>query len=151
MENLDHNFSVIGFSETWLKPDTTDLFGLDGYKSEHSVRPQRTGGGVSLFIKDHIEYSVRNDLSLNNDIIESKFIEIEKEILGKSKNVITGVIYRPPGTDIRTFNSYLESILTNIKSENKLIYMMGDWNINLLNIENHEASQEFFDVMMSNS
>ena len=28
---------------------------------------------------------------------------------------------------------------------------MGDWNINLLNIENHEASQEFFDVMMSNS
>ena len=151
LNSLNHEFSVIGLSETWLKPDTVDIFGLDGYNSEHTYRPHRSGGGVSLFIKDYIEYTVRDDLCFNNDHIESIFIELEREIIGKRKNVITGVIYRPPGTDIRRFNEYLENILATIKCENKLPYLMGDWNINLLNIEHHAPSQEFFDIMMSNS
>ena len=69
----------------------------------------------------------------------------------KNKNVLVGVIYRPPGTDIKIFNECLESILTTIKSENKLSYLMGDWNINLLSIDDHDQSQEFLDLMMSNS
>ena len=151
LNSLNHKFSIIGLSENWLKSDTVEIFGIDGYKSEHSFRPQRPGGGVSIFIEDQIEYTVRHDLSLNNDLIESKFIEINKEVVGKNKNVIIGVVYRPPGTDIKLFNNCIETLLVNIKSENKLVYAMGDWNINLLNIENHEPSQEFFDIMMSNS
>ena len=151
LDTLNHEFSVIGLSESWLKPATVDLFGLDGYKSEHTFRPLRTGGGVSLFIKDHIEYTVRPDMCLNNEIIESLFIEIDKQVLGKTKNVLIGVIYRPPGTDIKRFNDRVEELLAVIKSENKLSYMMGDWNINLLSVEQHEPSQDFLDLMMSHS
>ena len=45
----------------------------------------------------------------------------------------------------------MEDILSTIKSENKLSYLMEDWNINLLNVEQHEPSQEFLDLMISNS
>ena len=55
-------------------------------------------------------------MCFNNEIIESMFIEIDKEILGKNKNVIIGIIYRPPGTDIKNFNDRLEELLTNLKS-----------------------------------
>ena len=30
MENLEHRFSVIGLTETWLKPSKIDAFGIDG-------------------------------------------------------------------------------------------------------------------------
>ena len=115
------------------------------------MRGSRNGGGVALFIKDHLEYTLRNDLSINNGQIESKFVEIDREILGKNRNVIAGVIYRPPDTDMKLFNEHVVTILSSIKSENKLPYLMGDWNINLLNIEQHAPSQDFFDIMMSYS
>ena len=151
LNSLDHDFSVIGVSESWLKPSTVDLYGLGGYRPEHNFRPLQTGGGVSLFIKDSIEYTVRSSMCFNNDIIESLFIEIDKDALGKNKNVLIGVIYRPPGTDIKRFNDCLEKLFAIIKSENKLSYMMGDWNINLLSVEHHEPSQDFLDLLMSNS
>ena len=41
--------------------------------------------------------------------IETIFIEIDKEQIGKDKNVIIGVIYRPPDTDIKISNEYMYS------------------------------------------
>ena len=31
MENLDHRFSVIGLTETWLNPSNIDAYGIEGY------------------------------------------------------------------------------------------------------------------------
>ena len=49
-----------------------------GYTGEHSYRKNRTGGGVSLFIKESIEYKVRDDLCHMDGNIETIFIEIDK-------------------------------------------------------------------------
>ena len=38
-----------------------------------------------------------------------------------------------------------------IKTENKYIYLMGDFNINILNVNNHVPSSEFLDMMYSHS
>ena len=54
---------------------------------------------VSIFVQNSIEYFVQTDLSNLNAHIETIFIEIDKEQIGKDKNVIVGVIYRPPDTD----------------------------------------------------
>ena len=45
-------------------------------------------------IADPLNYSVRDDLSVFNDHIESLYIEIEKYVLGTDKNIIVGT-YRP--------------------------------------------------------
>ena len=94
---------------------------------------------------------MRDDLNYQNKIIESLFVEIEKEVLGKDKNVIVGVVYRPPDTDIKLFNECFTEILSVVKAENKLPYLLGDFNINLLNVNNHPPSQEFIDIMYSHS
>ena len=146
---LDHKFSIIAVSESWLKDHSVDRYGLHGYNSEHKYRRSRGGGGVSIFVENSIEYFVREDLCYQNDNIETLFIEIDKDQIGKDKNVLIGVIYRPPDTDIKSFNTSISEILSTIKNENKLTYFLGDFNINLLNIEKHQDSQEFVDMMYS--
>ena len=42
-----------------------------------------------------------------NSHMETIFIEIDKEQIGKDKNVIIGVIYKPPDTDITVFNEHV--------------------------------------------
>ena len=83
--------------------------------------------------------------------MESIFIEVDKEQMNKDKNVIVGVIHRPPGTNIESFNDRLATILSKIKCENKYLYLLGDFNINLLNVEKHAPSQEFLDLLFSYS
>ena len=62
-------------------------------------------------------------------------------VLCKYMNV--GAIYRPPNRDMNTFNDKLGRIMHQIKSENKLCYLVGDYNINLLNCEKHDPTVQF--------
>ena len=50
-------------------------------------------------------------------IVESIFIELPKSMLGLSKNVIIGNIYRPPSSDIDAFNDFVSNLLNKVKSE----------------------------------
>ena len=61
------------------------------------------------------------------------------------------MIYRPPDTDIREFNDYILQCLDQIKAEKKTAYLLGDYNINLLNVDTHAASQDLVDIMFSYS
>ena len=151
LSGLNFQFPIIALTESWLRDDNADKYGISGYTSEHNIRPNRRGGGVSLLIKDDIEYTIREDLCYQNGIMETLFIEIDKKQFKKNQNIIIGVIYRPPDTDINTFNIHIEQCLSKIKSEKKLAYISGDYNINLLNVDKHAASQEFIDIMYSHS
>ena len=42
----DHAFTVLGFTETWLKDDDCGLFGIPGYAMVEKRRTVRPGGGV---------------------------------------------------------------------------------------------------------
>ena len=79
--------------------------------------------------------------------METIFIEINKEQIRKDKNLIIGVIYRPPDTDIKVFNEYVSELLDKIRSENKCVACLGDYNISLLNSDCHGPTQEFSDLI----
>ena len=106
---------------------------MNGYNAKHNCRPYRGGGGVSLYIKDCIEYTLRDELCFQNGTLETLFIEINKEQFNKQQNIIIGVVYRPSDTDIKEFNDYILQCLTQIKAEKKIAYLLGDYNFNLLN------------------
>ena len=148
LECLDHKFPLIGYSESWLNDDNKDTIGINGYKAEHSCRKVRSGGGVSLFVKDDIECSRVEDLCLNEKNIESVFCEFDKDQFGLEKNVLVGVIYRPPGTDIAEFNEIVSDLLRKLKAEKKYIHIMGDVNINLINMDKHSPTQDFVDTLL---
>ena len=71
-----------------------------------------------MFVKDSLEYVVRSDPSLLNDNIEILFLELFKEQIQVSRDVIIGVIYRPPSSSINVFTEELLSLLLLIRKIN---------------------------------
>ena len=150
--NTKSNFKVIGMCETWLSDFNCHLFCLPNYKAVHKTRANRRGGGVSLYIHESIDFKTRDDLSLMfNDVVESVFIEIEKSVFCTTNNIILGEIYRPPKTSVFEFNDCLEQLLVKMSRSNALCYLMGDFNINLLNSSTHEQSGDFLNTLLSYS
>ena len=90
---------------------------------------------MGLFIKENINYKVRDDLStFIPHVYESIFIEV---VSTSSKNTIVGIIYRPntqPKADIDVFSQTLYETMDLINSERKLSVIMGDANIDLLKL-----------------
>ena len=63
--------------------------------------------------------------------LKSIFIEI---INKKGKNTNVGCIYKHPKLAIDKFNNqFLSPMLVKVSFENKAVYLIGDFNINLLN------------------
>ena len=125
LSNFDHDFTFIGISESWLNENNKELYHLNGYNTVSKRRLSKTGGGVSLYINEKIPFIERHDLNLFNEYIKSVFIEIDKSKLNVEKNVIIGVIYRPPNTDIEIFNEYLGGILDKVGHEKKTVIYHG--------------------------
>ena len=147
ISTLNISFSAIGISETWLNNSTEHLFNIPGYNFISNIRQHKSGGGVGLYIKSNLKFKPRIDLqSTDNRLYESIFAEI---IQPNSRNIIVGCIYKPPDTSVTEFNNSISSILSTISFENKLSYIMGDFNINILN-ENHQATNDFINLMNSN-
>ena len=149
LKNLAHKFTVLGLTETWLNNSNFNTFCLAGYYHVYNYRSIRVGGGVSLFIQDCFEYVKRNDLCIMNEFIETVFIELNKDQTNFGKNIIIGVVYRPPDKDMKELLDYMNEILSLLRPERKLIYILGDFNINLLNNETHQLTAEFLEVMYS--
>ena len=104
------------------------------------------GFTISLYIQSRKKFKLRTDLqSSDNVLYESVFVEI---IQPHRKNIIVGCFYRPPDASVTGFNKALESILT-ISFENKLSYLVGDFNINILNSQSHQPSNKFINLMIS--
>ena len=115
MSNLKHNFTVIAMSETWFKGMNVDVYSIDGYSHVYDYRYDRAGGGVSLFMKEGIEYVRRNDLSVFKKDIEFLFVEMTNVRSSCGKSIIVGVIYRPPDKDVHRFTLTMCSILEKLK------------------------------------
>ena len=136
---------------TWLHDGNCDLYELSSYVFVERHRHTRKGGGVGIFIKNDVSFQDRNNSYSIHDVFESIFIEIDKHVFNKNSNIVIGVIYRPPNTDINCYNESLNVILEKLKNENKLCFFMDDYNINLLNSEKHYPTSDFVELMHSYS
>ena len=63
-----------------------------------------------------------------------------------------GVIYRHPSPDPTDFScNYLNQLLENISKEQKSMFLLGDFNVDLLNYNEHNQTNEFLDSIATNS
>ena len=97
---------------------------------------------------DYLPYKPRNDLSIYKPTeLESSFIEISNP---KRSNTIIGCIYRHPNKDLDEFNdNYLNTLLDKISKENKSVFLLGDFNVDLLKYDKHAPTNEFLDSLSS--
>ena len=134
---LDFQFDIIGITETKILKGVTPIKSqsLKGYN--HESTPTESGkGGALIYIKEPLVYDQRHDLDklmYKPKELESVFVEIA----GK-KNQIYGCIYRHPCMEIDDFNEYLKNLLIKVEKEKKLVYLMGDFNLYLLQTENDD-------------
>ena len=141
---LDHKFDVIAITETKIRSGIEPIFdlSLSGYNNPFLTPTERARGGALLYVKNNIDCKRRNDLEqlmYKSRKLESVFIETINE--GK-KNKIYACIYRHPSMEIEDFNkNYLEPVLLKLASENKIIYLLGDFNIDLLKTETYDDKQ----------
>ena len=146
LSEFSYNFSVIGLTETRLKTTQENLCNqyLNGYTfvSQPSLS---NAGGVGFFINDSLCYNVRHDLSEIVAGYETLWIEIQSSLI--NQNIICGVIYRHPHSDISTFMTYLNNTLDRINNERKLCVLMGDFNLNLLNWDSHSPTEELLNTL----
>ena len=66
------------------------------------------------------------------------------------KNIIIGVVYRSH-TAIDNFIHDIEPIYADINSENKHVYVMGDFNIDLLKADSNRPTHEYIELLYSHS
>lgn len=138
------NFDVIALSETWLSENEVIDYQLDNYNVVSVCRNSR-GGGVMLYIRDCFDYKVVDKYCLVlGDILECVTVDI---IIPGAKNITAMCCYRPPHTNIRTFNENLSPLLDDLKG--KSIMLCGDFNINLLNYDTCPGTKEYLDTLYS--
>lgn len=126
LSDINHTPELIAVSETWC--DSSSFFkpSIPGYEFVCSSFSCNRAGGVGIFIKSSIEFSVRNDLTFTADKCENVWLEV-KDIHKKTQ--IFGVIYRHPNHNYTGFQNCLEEIIFRLNSSKKPFYITGDLNI----------------------
>ena len=145
--NLNIGFNVVAVSETWdsfARPLSTNV-NIPGY-TFLSSKSQSQNGGVGLYIKTCLGPVPRPELDSNSDEYETVWAEIENP---KDKNILICCAYRHPSTEIEHFTEHLQSSLSNPSVANKHVFILGDFNINLLNYDSHTPTFDFFSLLLS--
>ena len=100
---------------------------LDGLTNKFSILLESKLSSLDMKITKHLSSIEANVAVLKSGITK---------IYTKSKNILCCSAYLHPSSEINKFNDHLREIMSKIANKNKLEFIMGDFNINLLNYEN---------------
>jgi hypothetical protein len=79
--------------------------------------------------------------------------QFQKEIETSNikKTIIVEIVYRPPHQLVNEYVKHTDILMTTISKENKLCYLMGYFNLDLImKYHCHQFISEFLDIMYSN-
>ena len=151
VSSLGTDFSVIGLTETKFSSSVEPSinYSLPNYSVIQTPSDSSAGGSL-LYVSDRLNFKPRNDLSSlmnKSSQLESTFIEI---IYNKKKNILIGCIYKHPKMSIDEFNNkHLYPVLRKAHTEKKTLLILGDFNINLLQIDSENSVSSFLDMIGS--
>ena len=157
-DDLDHLlkcankvFDIVAVTETRITKQTslTTNINLRNYDIEFTPT-ESSAGGTLLYIASHLSCKLRPDLNIYKaNQLESTFVEI---INPKKSNIVIGCLHKHPNMDVLDFkNNYLSQIFEIVSKERKQVFLLGDFNINLLNYNDHQPTNDFLDSLASNS
>lgn len=143
-------FDTICIQETWLE-EQSDLsqIQLDDYICYSQGRHSSKHGGLITYVDSRLTVSKPYDVPRSN-IWEGLFLEIADE--EANIRTVVGNIYKPPrnnnnAENIQTFINEITPLLEETNRRNANTLIVGDYNINLLKINEVAHFAEFFDKM----
>lgn len=138
-DSIQTSFDVVMMTETWYRDDD-DFFILPGYTHFFLNRSYSRGGGVSL------QTRASGFEILSNYSIVTRDYEI---LCVKKGNHIYSVLYRPPNGNVSSFMQFLEALFCFANQERCLLFLGGDFNINML--EDSHLKDDFVGLLTSNN
>lgn len=118
-----NNLHVLAITETHLDQTITNgQLELKGYNILRRDRNRR-GGGLAIYLQEHLLFKVRDDLCV--DGIEILWIQIH---LPFQQPTLIGCVYRPPNSNISYLNKICES-MDLAMNERRDLFVLGDFNI----------------------
>ena len=90
-------------------------------------------------------------MSVMTEYLECIFVEVVCVANKTKQNMLIDVVYRPPNTDMARFIEHITQIIKSMKTDKKQCYIMGNFNINLLNYDTHQETRDYVDTMFSNA
>ena len=148
---MELKFDVIGITETKIKTVNSPIdININGYKC-YSTHTEADKGGALLYIKE--DCNVKPLPKLDRIMYKPKHLEsVFVEICNKNKkNIIIGCIYRHPSMDLQEFNEdFFDPLMENLLSVDKKVFLIGDFNIDLLKVDIDTPTTNVFDTITSN-
>ena len=139
--------TIAALTETWLDDNLSDCIQIPGYNFIGKAREKGRGGGVAFLIENNCNYVIYgpDDKERKNETFESLLIKVEL----KNCNTIIGVIYRPPGSGLTEFQKEFDLLNSKFEGKNKEIILLGDFNIDLLKVNDHKDTNIFYNNLIA--
>ena len=123
--------------------DRNIAFDMEGYL-QFDVFRSNFGGGVKVYCSSHLDPKIVTPLTFVNNYLEIVCLTFKLN----SVPYYLMCIYRPPMTDINSFNEFFfEEVITKLPANAECI-MSGDFNINLFNPLNLNSISHFYHGML---
>ena len=137
-------FNVIAISETRIVKGKTPVKSL---KLINCIMNFVVLNHQLKFILNHLSYKPQHDVCIYNATeLQSSFFEISNP---KRPNIIIGGIYKHQNMVLDEFNdNYLNILLDKLSKENKSVFRLGHFNVDLLKYK-HAPANEFLDSLSS--
>ena len=148
--NTDCPFSVITLQETHISADSdVNLFHIPDYSLVYDTARINSFGGVAIYVHNSFSFNRlgNDDFKQNSNVFEGIFLEIFSNCQ-KQKKYVIGSIYRRPSdlvVDISQFIDEFTTVLSNIHATCKQSYINGDYNIDLLKLQNNAHYNTFYE------
>ena len=97
-------------------------------------------------MKSGLILSPRPDLGKDSTNFEAVWVEVENR---NGKNYLLCCLYRHPSSDLDNFNEHLHEVLSIPAVSNKQVFILGDFNVNLLNYNSHTETTNYVNFLFS--
>ena len=137
MDSRNFKFDIISFTKSWLDDNTKDLVSFRGYRAFHSLRPDNSYIGMSVFVKEKFTVNLIPSACVYLNTIECLGLSLH---IGNCKiSIIT--VYKPKASVAwQKCVEILSSVAVGGDSE---LYVCGEFNVDLLEYENNHDTQYF--------
>lgn len=144
---LNHVFDIITIADNSLSEEDCLSFNIKNYEVKHIVRPSNKNGGVSIFVRNHLNFDIIEDMSYScENVMDCLALKVK---LNNNRNIYVSCIYRQCGADLKIFNDHFNNYLHSLNSKNKIYYITGDFNIDLRKASSNSDTTEFVNLMYS--
>ena len=139
LKKFKSKLSVIALCETNINADHKDLYPLEGYESHYQtkINGKSKGSGLGLYMSEELIFEELPNYCTTTVNMEALFVKITNT----EEEITVGVVYRPPNGSLKLFLLEIEEILKKLPKDH--VYLVGDFNINLHDIDEDNYASKF--------